>query len=48
MGWVSVDGNPCLCWGDKLVWMRSRFVAEAGLGDLVLRERDGFVPGGDG
>jgi len=49
MGWVSADGNhPCLCWGDKLVWMRSRFTAGRGLGDLVLRERGGPVPGGDG
>jgi len=44
MGWVPVGGAPCLCWGQDLAWMRSRFTAGHGLGDLV-HARDG--PGGD-
>jgi len=46
MGWVPVGGAPCLCWGKDLAWVRSKFVADSGLGDLVHYARDG--PGGDG
>jgi len=45
MGWVPVGGAPCLCWGKDLAWVRSKFVADSGLGDLVHHARDG--PGGD-
>jgi len=48
VGFVPVDGGPCFCWGDKLVWMRSRFVARRGLGDLASKVRDGPGRGGGG
>jgi len=41
MGYVPVGGGRCSCWGDKLAWMRSRFVASHGLGDLASQGRDG-------
>jgi len=43
IGFASVSGGPCLCWGDKLVWMRSRFMAGRGLGDLVLPNPRGRI-----
>jgi len=46
MGYVPVGGGPCLCWGGELAWMRSRFVASRGLGDLASRVRDGPGRGG--
>jgi len=46
MGFVPVGGGACSCWGDELAWMRSRFTAGRGLGDLVHHARDGPGDGG--
>jgi len=41
MGFASVNGAPCLCWGENVVWESSRFMADHGLGDLASKVRDG-------
>jgi len=41
MGFAPVDGGPCLCWGEKLDWVSSRFTAGHGLGDLAVRDGPG-------